>query len=105
MKHYNTFFMQLTRELCKDDRIKELSAGAVKLFVWLNELEQRYCSDDLETFTHSDKQLAEELNVNIKTLQSWKRELKERAPDLIRIDKEQKRLSSKEIYTRYKILK
>lgn len=91
MKYNNTFFMQVSREIWNRD----LSDRAKLLFLWLNELEQRYTSTKQNYFYRTDEQLAEDMGWNIKTVRKVKAELK--ATDLIRtsrvrfIDKDKKR--------------
>lgn len=91
MKYNNTYFMQVSREIWNID----LSDHAKLLFVWLNELEQRYTGTKQNYFYRTDEMLAQDMKWNIKTVQKAKKELK--ASGLIRtsrvrfVDKEGKR--------------
>lgn len=106
MKHGNTFYLQLTRELFTDD-YKDLSINAKWLFVVLNELEQRFTGTNKTTFTRSNQQLCEDTGMSLSTLKRAKAELIE--TDLIQIKivpivgKNNKKSSLH--YTEYKILK
>ena len=73
MKYNNTFYMQVSREIWD----KDLSDRAKLLFLWLNELEQRYTGEHRNYFYRTDAMLAEDMNWNIKTVQKAKSELKE----------------------------
>lgn len=83
--------MQVSREIWDYN----LSDRAKLLFLWLNELEQRYTGPKQNYFYRTDEQLAEDMGWNIKTVRNAKAEL--RATDLIRItrvrflDKDKKR--------------
>lgn len=79
------------------------------LFFWLNELEQRYTSDNKTYFFRTDEQLANDLHWNIKTLKAAKAELKK--TNLVRFsrvrwyrDESHKKLSEKYV-TGYTIMK
>jgi hypothetical protein len=111
MKHGNEFFMELSRCLFTEE-YSHLSQNAKWLFVVLNELEQRYCSDDQEKrdfFIRSDKELCNDAGMSIATLKRAKAELMK--TDLVEtwkshwiVDKDSKKLSEKHI-TAYRILK
>lgn len=75
MKYNNTFFMQVSREIWDAN----LSDHAKLLFLWLNELEQRYTGTNRDYFYRTDEMLANDMKWNIKTVQKAKRELKESA--------------------------
>jgi len=86
MKHGNVFFMQVSRGI-RDDKHKDLSIGARALFLELNELEQRFCSDNKTLFYRTDEQLAQDMGVSLGSLKKYKKELKEKASDLVLIQK------------------
>ena len=107
MKHNNTFFMQVSREIWNYD----ISDNAKMLFFWLNELEQRYTDDAGKTpyFYRTDSDLAKDLGWSDKTLRNAKKELKN--TDLIDIrymhwwlDDKHTKKSPKHV-TAYRILK
>lgn len=75
MKYHNTHFLQLSRKIFTDD-YKDLSMNAKWLFVILNELEQRFTNDNVDFFTRTDEQLANDCKVSLKTLKRAKAELK-----------------------------
>lgn len=72
MRLNQKYFMKVSREIWK----KGLSNKAIVLYLWLHELEQQYSSEDFEYFFRSDKQLANDMKWDIKTLQAAKKELK-----------------------------
>ena len=78
MKYNNTYFMQVSRAIWDID----LSDRAKLLFLWLNELEQRYTNSKQDYFYRTDEMLAEDMKWNIKTVRKVKAELK--ASGLIR---------------------
>lgn len=104
MKHNNTFYMQVSREIWKEP----ISDKAKLLFFWLNELEQRYTGNEVDYFYRTDEELAKDLSWSLKTLKKAKGELKE--TQLIKllkvhfIDKETGKRSTKWV-TGYRILK
>jgi Mn-dependent DtxR family transcriptional regulator len=67
--------MELSRLPFHTEPYKSLSNNAKLLFVILNELEQRYSIEGTDYFYHSNEQLAEELNVTLKTFKKAKAEL------------------------------
>lgn len=75
MKHGNTFYMELSREIFTD-QYKHLSNGAKWLFVVLNELEQRFTGKGCDSFYRTDAELAEDANVSLATLKRYKAELR-----------------------------
>lgn len=87
MKHNNCYYMQLSRAIVNkyNEGDSKLSIGAKYLYVVLNELEQRFCSDDKDYFWRSDEELAKDVGCSVKTLKGYKKELKEKAPDLVEI--------------------
>ena len=104
MKHNNTYFMQVSREIWSCN----ISDKAKLLFFWLNELEQRSTGNEIKWFFRTDNDLAEDLGWSLKTLKAAKAELKETG--LVRcgkahfIDKETGIRSRKHV-TSYEILK
>lgn len=87
-KYNNKHFLQLPRAIFTD-KYKDLSNGAKWLYVVLNELEQRYTSgrqNGKGYFYRSDKELANDAGMCEKTLRKYKKELKEKAPDLLNIE-------------------
>lgn len=73
MKHNNTFYMQVSREIWNCN----ISDKAKLLFFWLNELEQRYTGEKTDYFFRTDKDLANDLGWSLKTLKSAKSELRQ----------------------------
>lgn len=107
MKHGNTFYLELTREIFSEE-YADLSVGAKWLFVVLNELEQRYTGKDCDFFFRTDEQLVKDTGFSINTLRKYKAELKN--TDLIKIGKGHWRnpdtgKKSENHFTAYKILK
>ena len=74
MKHGNTFFLQLSREIFADKH-KRLSQNAKWLFVVMNELEQRFTGEREDFFFRSNDDLARDCNWSLPTLKKAKREL------------------------------
>lgn len=90
MKYGNEYYMELSRHICSREYVDELSIGARMLFVTLNELEQRYCSTKenscfRDRFFRTDEDLAQDMGVSVTSLRTYKKELKEKAPELVRI--------------------
>ncbi len=75
MKHGNTFYLELSREIFSD-QYKDLSNGAKWLFVVLNELEQRYTGKGCDFFYRTDAELANDANLSLATLKRYKAELR-----------------------------
>lgn len=75
MKHGNTFYLELSREIFSD-QCKDLSNGAKWLFVVLNELEQRYTGKGCDFFYRTDADLANDANLSLATLKRYKAELR-----------------------------
>lgn len=98
--------MQITRELV-GEKYSNLSIGAKYTFLVLNELEQRFCTDGKDFFFRTDAELAADVGVNEKTLQRYKREL--RNTDLVSIGTGKYQYSdghkSEKSFTCYRILK
>ena len=107
MKHGNTYYLQLTRRLFNDDKLKELSQNAKWLFVVLKELELRYTGPKENFFIRSDIELTTDTGMSLATLKRAKSELIK--TDLIQtwkahwLNKETKKKSEKHI-TAYRIL-
>lgn len=76
MKHGNTFYLELTRELFTEE-YSTLSIGAKWLFVVLNELEQRYTGKECDFFYRTDAELSEDANISLATLKRYKAELRD----------------------------
>lgn len=81
MKHGNTYYMEVSRDIWNYD----ISDKAKMLFFWLNELEQRYTGEGKIFFFRTDEQLADDLGWSVKTLRKAKAELKGNAQDLVKI--------------------
>lgn len=77
MKHQNTFFLQLTRELWQEP-FSDLSVSAKWLFVTLNELEQRFTGKDEDFFFSTNEDLSMYSGLHVNTIKKLKRELKEK---------------------------
>lgn len=75
MKHGNSFYLELTRELFTEE-YKTLSNGAKWLFVVLNELEQRYTGKGCDYFFRTNEELAKDAGVGLRQLKAYKAELK-----------------------------
>lgn len=107
MKHGNSFYLQLTRELFTDE-YKDLSNGAKWLFVVLNELEQRYTGKGCDFFYRTNEELAKDAGVGLRQLKAYKNELRDSG--LVQmwnghfIDKETGKKSEKK-FSCYRILK
>jgi hypothetical protein len=107
MKHGNTFYLELSREIFTSN-YSHLSQNAKWLFVVLNELEQRFTGDDTDFFFRSNEDLAVDAGMSLATLKRTKKELLE--TDLVHnwnmhwIDTKTKKKSEKKV-SAYKILK
>ena len=82
MKHGNTFYMELSREIFTE-KYAGLSNGAKWLFVVLNELEQRFTGKGCDFFYRTDEELAIDANISLATLKRYKKELK--SSDLVKM--------------------
>lgn len=104
MKHNNTFYMQVSREVWACN----ISDNAKLLFFWLNELEQRYTGKTEDYFFRTDADLASDMGWSLKTLKKAKAELRGtnliECPKVHFIDKETGRKSQKWV-TGYRVLK
>jgi hypothetical protein len=82
MKYKSRFYFQISRKWFAGDKpkINDISPTALKLFVWLHELEHRYTNpakDSSDTwFYRSNKSLADDTGMSVSTVQRAKRELK-----------------------------
>ena len=74
MKHGNSFYLELTRELFTEE-YKTLSNGAKWLFVVLNELEQRYTGKGCDFFYRTNEDLAKDAGIGLTQLKAYKKEL------------------------------
>lgn len=107
MKHNNSFYLELSRELFTD-QYKTLSINAKWLFVVLNELEQRYTGKNEDFFFRTNAELAEDTGMSLPVLKRAKAELVK--TDLIHtyqmhfIDHKTRKKSQKKV-TAYKIKK
>lgn len=110
MKYENTNYMQLSRDICSEEYVKKLSVGARMLFVTLNELEQRYCNSKTPDFYRTNEELADDMGVSVQAIKKYKKELKDNAPELVRMcmghfrDPETGKKSEKH-FTFYEIMK
>lgn len=87
-KYNNKHFLQLPRAIFTD-KYKDLSNGAKWLYVVLNELEQQFTSgkqNGKNYFYRADRDLADDAGMSEKTLRKYKKELKEKASDLLIIE-------------------
>lgn len=82
MKHDNAHFLQLNRDLFQEPYRSRLSNGAKWLYVVLNELEQRFCTEDKDYFFRSNEDLAHDACMSLPTLKTAKKELLE-YPELV----------------------
>lgn len=74
MKHGNSYYLQLTREIFSD-KYSSLSVNAKWLFVVLNELEQKYTSQRQEFFFRTNDELAKDCGLSMATFKRAKQEL------------------------------
>jgi len=87
-KYGNKHFIQLPREIFTEE-YNSLSRDAKWLYVVLKEDEHRYTSgkqNGKNYFYRSDKDLAADAQMSITTLKKYKKELKEKAPNLVIIE-------------------
>lgn len=107
MKHGNSFYLELTRELFTEE-YKTLSNGAKWLFVVLNELEQRYTGKGCDYFYRTDEELAKDAGMPLRSMKRAKAEL--RNTELVKmwnghfVDEETGKKSEKK-FSCYRILK
>ena len=74
-KYKGSNFIQVDRGIF-DLSFKILSPTACKLYIWLCELEHRFCtSDKSDYFFRTDKQLSEDLDMSVSTIKRAKKEL------------------------------
>lgn len=77
-RYTNENYVKITRDIMKSG----LSNKAILLFLWLNELEQRFTSernfDQRDWFMHTDREISEKSGMSINTVKSAKKELKEK---------------------------
>ena len=109
MKTGNTNYNQDSRCIWDTDH-KDISLGAKCLFFFLNELETRYGTEKTGyAFTRTDKQICDELNISLRSMFKYKKELKDKASDLVSITTTHIEYSdgakSTQPYTCYRILK
>lgn len=71
MKHGNKHFMQVSRSIWD----RGLSDNAILLFLWLNELEQRFTGGKVKFFFRSNEELATDMRWSLKTLKAAKAEI------------------------------
>lgn len=74
MKHGNSFYMELSRELFREPYCN-LSTNAKWLFVVLNELEQRFTGQKENFFYRTNEELAKDAGMSLATLKRAKAEL------------------------------
>ena len=109
MKYNNTFYIQLGREIFTPQYSK-LSVNAKWLYTVLNELEHKFTGKNEDFFVRSNKQLAKDTGMSESTLKKAKKELKESAPELVKmwqchyINNKTGKMST-ERYSAYRILK
>lgn len=74
----NNNYMKISRELLSNGH--DLSRKAILLYLWLNELEQRYTEEDGERdwFMKSDKELAKVSGMSVGIVKEAKKELREK---------------------------
>lgn len=107
MKHGNSYYLQLTRELFSD-KYSGLSVNAKWLFVVLNELEQKYTGQNEDFFFRTNEDLAVDCGMSLATLKRAKKELL--ATDLVQswkghcVDSATGKRTEKQ-FTFYRILK
>jgi len=107
MKHGNTFYLELSREIFTPKYTK-LSSTSKWLFVVLNELEQRFTGKTVDYFYRSNEDLSIDTGIKLTTLKISKKELLE--TDLIEswqmhwLNSETGKKSEKKV-TAYRILK
>lgn len=107
MKHDNAHFLQLNRDLFQEPYKSRLSLNAKWLYVVLNELEQRFCTEEKDYFFRTNEDLAHDAGISLPTLKAAKKELQE-YPELVEtwqahwMDPETGRRSKKHV-TAYRI--
>ena len=107
MKHGNTFYLELSREIFTPKYTK-LSSTSKWLFIVLNELEQRFTGKTVDYFYRSNEDLSIDTGIKLTTLKISKKELLE--TDLIEswqmhwLNSETGKKSEKKV-TAYRILK
>lgn len=74
MKHNNSFYLQLSRDIFTE-KYGCMSNNAKWLFVVLNELEQRFTGKNEDYFFRSDIELAKDANMSLSVLKRAKAEL------------------------------
>jgi len=80
MKYRKSFFIQVNRQIFKDETFKQLSYKSKWAYICLVEAEHRYTSGRhgyCETFYHSDADMAYLCDMPIATYKRCKSELKE----------------------------
>ena len=107
MKHGNIFYIELTRYVFADE-YKPLSVNAKWLYTVLNELEHRFCGNNVDWFYRSNELLVNDTGMSLSSVKRAKAELLN--TDLIQawqmhwVDTETKKKSEKHV-TAYRILK
>lgn len=86
--HGNSYYTELHNEIFDEPYLSNLSTGAKWLFAVLKRLEQRlYPDNKSHEFYRTDSDLLKDTGIkNIKTIQSYKKELQRKASNLIRIE-------------------
>lgn len=75
-KYQSGFYIQIPRRIFQDYRL--LSPQACRLYLWLKELEHRYCGKEHSFFFHTDVEIAFELNVSVSWVARARKELVEK---------------------------
>lgn len=74
-KYLQSNFLQISRKHFENGTFTGLSIGALSLYIWLKELEHRYCSKGENSFFKTDSELSQLLNVSTKSIERYRKEL------------------------------
>lgn len=77
MKYKQGKFLQLSRDIFKDDKFMQLNTTAKWLYFVLCELEHKFTGPKEDFFFRSNEDLSKDANLSMATLKRAKRELKE----------------------------
>ena len=70
-KYGNEHYIQLPLAIFEPPYLDTISTGARSLYVMLNVLENRYCSDSESSFYQTDAQLCDLMKWSLKTLRHY----------------------------------
>lgn len=75
MKHGNTYYLELSRDIFNKHTYEELPMYSRWIFTVMNELEQRYTGKKENFFFRSDEDLANDCNLSVATIKRYKKQL------------------------------